>query len=497
MVFEFLGRARRPVFGISFALCCVLGACTEKPPEVFLTPTGPNAGGPSPTPGGDGPAGDGGDAAPGALPAAEGGTNPDPLDASVVAGEAGSAPPGPDAEPAPNPSGSDSGAGPSPAPDFAVPSEADLVERCGAAPVSEGEFTRRALRDAAGQCASWQYCRFQTFAEVLNTQTQAYAAEPDETALANVRAAWKAAMSSWSVVELFQFGPLGSRSDSAGKDMYEGQGIRDLVYAWPSTSRCRVEEQLISQNYATRGMDSALISGRGLFGLEYLLFYPGSDTECAATTVTAMEWSELSESELASRKRDYAKAIAQDVVARVDVLIERWSPTGGNFHETFVDAAGAYPDEQEVMKVLAWSLVYIERELKDWKVGIPAGHTLTHPVSMPEASYAMSGTANIRSNLRGFRSLFQGCGDDGEGLGFDDWLVEAGHPELAEDIIEAWKGAQAAADAFVPLHSATADQLNELYTALQALTSLLKNDFFGAGSPLNLELPGGVEGDTD
>ena len=106
-------------------------------------------------------------------------------------------------------------------------------------------------------------------------------------------------------------------------------------------------------------------------------------------------------------------------------------------------------------------------------------------------------TAAIRENLRGFRGLFQGCGPDGEGLGFDDWLSEAGHAELASDILTAYGAAQAAADAAPELDQASPEQLEQLYQVVKHLTDLLKNDLFGAGSPLGLSLPKGIEGDTD
>jgi predicted lipoprotein len=343
----------------------------------------------------------------------------------------------------------------------------------------------------------WHYCKFDVLARDLDERTQQYADDPGEATLQSAQQAWRDAMVFWSQLELFQFGPLGSKAESAGRDMYEGRGIRDYVYAWPTTARCRVEEQLVSQAYAEHGMTSVLISGRGLFGLEYLLHYSGSDTACAAASATGTGWAELSESTLAERKRDYAVALASDVAQQIETLTQLWSPDGDNFLETFVTAGGMYPDEQEVMKVMAWALVYLEKEVKDYKLGIPAGYTLTHPVTHEETPFAQLGSDTLRANLEGFRSLFQGCGEAGEGLGFDDWLSEVGHAELASDMVSALANAQAVAEDFPPMQTASAEQIEELYQAVKALTVLLKSEFFGAGSPLNLQLPSGVASDTD
>jgi predicted lipoprotein len=367
---------------------------------------------------------------------------------------------------------------------------------CGPPPVTTEPFTRERLRAAASDCAVHHYCRFGAAAAALEGRVAAHAASPSAASLEAARVAWRRAMALWSRVELFQFGPVASRAQSAGKDAYQGLGIRERVYSWPLTARCRVEDQLASQAYRTQGFGNVLVSSKGLFGLEYLLFYEGSDTACLPVTTTARTWATLTADELASRKRAYATAVAQNVSVETNGLLLLWRPDGGNFRRTFVSASG-YPSEQEALNVLAWALVYVEREVKDWKLGIPAGYTLMHPVSGPEAPFSGVSTELLRENLHGFRSLFEGCGEHGEGLGFDDWLVEAGHAELAIEILAALGGAQAAADGAPPLERATPAELEALYRAVKALTDLLKSDLFGPGSPLNLKLPEGVASDTD
>jgi hypothetical protein len=303
-------------------------------------------------------------------------------------------------------------------------------------------------------------------------------------------------MDLWSEVELLQFGPLASASESAGKDVYQGKGLRDAFYAWPLSSRCRVEEQVALRGYATKGLDNVLVSARGLFGLEVLLFAPGSETACASGSAAGKAWSALDDKTLALRKREYASVLAADLLTRARSLVSRWAADGEDFRARFIDADG-YPSEQEALNVLAWSLIYVEREVKDWKLGIPAGYTLTSPVSAPEAPLAHVGIENVRANLRGFRSLFQGCGANGEGIGFDDWLVEAGHADLAKDLRAAWERADAAARRAGPLHTASQAEVQATYAEVKGLSDLLKAEFFGAGSPLNLKLPATVEGDTD
>ena len=280
---------------------------------------------------------------------------------------------------------------------------------------------------------------------------------------------------------------------SAGRDIYQGKGLRDRIYAWPTVSRCRVEEQLAEP---TPDVSSALISARGLFALEYSLFFAGQGSECAASSRAAMVLGQLSADELRERKARYAAAVSADLRAQSQALIEAWNPSGGNFLETFERAEG-YPSQQEALNVLGWALIYVEREMKDWKLGIPAGYTMTAPVSVAETPYAGLGTEALRENLRGFRALFQGCGAQGEGIGFDDWLQEAGHEDLRDRIVSRYENAQRALDMLAPMPVATKAQLDATYMTLRELTNLLKGELFGAGSPLGLKLPASVEGDTD
>jgi uncharacterized protein len=377
--------------------------------------------------------------------------------------------------------------------DAAARERVEVREACGELPMTEAEFSRERLRSASADCALWKYCAFRETARALETAVNAYEESPDESTRAVARAAWLDAMDRWSEAELFQFGPAASVAMSAGKDMYQGKGLRDRIYAWPATAQCRVEEQVLAK---PRSLDGVLISGRGLYAVEYALFSPADASACAASSDSASDWKALSQDERTQLKASYARTVAADVRAQSEALYDAWSPDAGNFKDEFVRATG-YPDEQTALNVLAWALIYVEKEVKDWKLGIPAGYTLMSPVSGPEAPFAHVGTQNIRANLRGFRALFQGCGEAGGGLGFDDWLRAAGHAELAEQMLEALAGAEAEIAKLKPLNEATKDEVGAAYQGIRKLTDLLKSDLFGTGSPLNLKLPASVEGDTD
>lgn len=357
-------------------------------------------------------------------------------------------------------------------------------------------FTREALRAAASACVQFHYCRFEAASQALVEHTEALSLEPSSETQGVAREVFLEALRRWSVLEMMQFGPVASATTSAGKDSYQGQGLRELIYSWPQVSRCRVDEQVASLKYQSLGMSTVLISARGLPAIETALFYEGPDTECSTNSTTSDLWSQLDAAALAQRRRDYAAAVSADVLLQVQGLVDLWSPSDGNFQQTFVSASG-YPDEQEAMNVLGWALIYLEREVKDWKLGIPAGYTVGAPVSGPESPFAGEQSSLLIPNLAGFREIFEGCGPEHSGVGFDDWLAEAGHADLAADIVLATEAAEPVLAELPRFSTASPQQIDAAYVAVKGITDLLKADLFGAQSPLNLKLPASVEGDTD
>jgi hypothetical protein len=147
-------------------------------------------------------------------------------------------------------------------------------------------------------------------------------------------------------------------------------------------------------------------------------------------------------------------------------------------------------------------IFYIEKEVKDYKLGIPLGVSPECVSGLcPEAlesRYANVSTANVRQNYLGFRRLFQGCGANYTGLGFDDWLDAIGASVLRDRMLTALDGAQRAIDALEPPLEVSLSQNTErvlaVYTALKQLTDLLKSEFV---TVLDLELPAGAGSDND
>jgi len=367
-----------------------------------------------------------------------------------------------------------------------------------------GVFTKAGLLKAFADCSVGRYREFSERATALRTAALAWNAAPADDALrVAAQNAWRSAMESWQQSELFRFGPSGPASEPAGKD------LRNEIYFWPDVNNCLVDIQLVNKTYEQRPLSLSL-SAKGLGALDYLLSYTGTEQNSCSASITInagdpSPWKQLAADEIVRRRAAYALAVAEDLAARADELSAAWDPAKGNFHAQFSQAgAGSttYASEQDAFNVVDNALFYFDKELKDYKVAIPVGISVEcMPGPCPdrvESRYSFASNSNIVQNIRGFRLLFQGCGANYSGLGFDDYLRAVNQGPLADRMQAALIAAeQSAATLPTTLESMLTTNPNrvvELHTALKGVSDPLKMEFV---TSLNLELPAAAQGDND
>jgi predicted lipoprotein len=358
-------------------------------------------------------------------------------------------------------------------------------------------FTRAALLEDIGQCIASQTAELGVATATL--RDAAAAAESGAGTREDARRAWEAAIDIQERLELMQVGP------GAIKTQIGGLGLRDQIYAWPLTSRCLVDGQLVSEGYTSSEFGESLVNVRGLGAIEMLLFIEDATNGCEATDPINADgtWAALDEDTLAARRAAYASVVAADVDRRAAELATAWSPTGGDFVAALATAgsgSATYGRESLALNSVSDALFYIEYATKDVKVARPAGLTGCERATCPElveSPWARRSKAQVRNNLVGLRMIFDGCnaGD----LGFDEYLVASGSGELGTSILASIDAATAAVDVIEEPDLETAlaaDQASvvALHTALKAITDTLRTDFI---SVLDLEIPKRVEGDND
>lgn len=365
---------------------------------------------------------------------------------------------------------------------------------------SETPFTKRALLSELAACTHDRIRAFEVLAAELSVRAEAFAASRTEENRAAAQNAWRESIATWEELEMMQLGPA-AKMNAPG-----GRGFRDQIYAFPLFSRCKVEEQLVAQTYRQENFSASLINGRGLAAFEYLLFYSGTDNACSEFSRINADgtWAAIDAEELAQRKADYAAAVARIVAAAARGLLDAWEPSGGNFRAVLEDAGNGsalFASDQDALNAVSDGLFYMDKELKDQKFGRPLGLSECFNTLCPEAlesQYAKISTELARRNLIGYRRLVVGCGETGEGLGFDDWLRAAGAGDLANRTVVTALDAIAAVEALDPPLEVSllteTDKVRGVYDAIKAANDLLKTELV---TVLNLELPMVVEGDND
>jgi len=363
------------------------------------------------------------------------------------------------------------------------------------------ESVRKELLSAISACEQTSTQAFQATAVELETATAALVATPEVGTLEAARAAYHRAMDAWQVIEAMQVGPALPRSKPGGAE------LRDHIYSWPLVSRCAIEEQIVARGYEAPDFPTSLVSRRGLYALEYLLFYEGVATACPPTSpvVSGGTWAALPAEELKARKRAYAAAAAKAVRVRADELVDAWAPAKGNFAGTLESAGSGnavYPSVQMALNSVSDGLFYIDFEVKDLKLARPLGLRECEADTCPElveSRFAGRSKANLRANLVGFRRLVEGCEAGFAGKGFDDLMVAVGSEPLATRVKERLVAAEAALNAIEEQDLAQAlvqdkASVRAFYDSLKGVTDLLKTEVV---TVLDLELPQTLEGDND
>ena len=365
-----------------------------------------------------------------------------------------------------------------------------------------GSFTRSSLLAAFGQCALDGYRKSAQKSALLAEAVRRHESEQSAASLTAARTAFADAMVDYQRIEIMQFGPF------AKKVAPGGEGLRDLVYAWPNVNRCLVDEALVARGYEAADFAAkGAVNVRGLAAVEYLLWSEGATNACADTSAinAGGTWQALEAGELSRRRAAYARVLVEDVAARLGGLVQKWEPGGGNFLAE-LESAGTgsrhYGSQQLALNSVMDALFYVDVELKDEKVGRPlalTGSCTTDCSDQVEALQSKLGRAHVTANLAGFRAIFFGCGEGGAGLGFDDLLEGVGAARVATSVHSALAEVDAALSA-IPEQKledelrAQSTAARALHEALRKLGGLLKTEVV---TVLNLELPGRVEGDND
>ncbi len=301
------------------------------------------------------------------------------------------------------------------------------------------------------------------------------------------RAALGDAIDAWQYADAVLVGPAAMNQ----------KAIRDRIYAWPLLSPCELNKDVASRwtNPASYDVTTELVSTRSLTAVEFLLFPPTDAHGCLAAP---SGWDTMPKDRARCR---LALEIAGDVAQQARALHTAWKPDGGNYIGELTGMSNAHA----AVNVISDSFFYMDKMVKDMKLGQPAGITMNVCDAMQEpciaeveTQFSDRATFAIRANLAATRQLFTGTTPESDGPGFDDFLITLGHPDVAARMVgnldAAVAHAAALPDSFLSALSTSYSQVVATHAATRAFTDDLKSQFL---TLLALEIPDDVATDND
>ena len=223
---------------------------------------------------------------------------------------------------------------------------------------------------------------------------------------------------------------------SVGIVAEDGFGLQERIYPWPESNN-----YLIDINVAKNEDYKIHASAMGLPALEYLIYEDTLNNLCQGCGVSLMEnWNQLPQTQKIKSRCNYMKFVMENLEKDVHAINQAWHPPQGDFTRSSTYRKN-FKTAKNFALELAHGLIFFDRIVKDLRLGVPTGIGQDcYYESCPERSehlLSQDSVSSILHGTKGFFAVFTGDPIDekfetqGSGYGFEEWLVENGHENLA------------------------------------------------------------------
>jgi uncharacterized protein len=322
-------------------------------------------------------------------------------------------------------------------------------------PVGNSFDRRRMLTEISDSVIIPAYNNVVDKAVDLQTLIDRFTAAPSISTLAPCKSAWELVALQWQRALPFDFGPA---EGSMGN-------LSVNVATFPVTTN-KIEAAIAAADTSLQNFDR---DGRGLYGVEYLLF-----AEDEATTVQRFLDDGV--------RSAYLRSVVRRMVAELRSVRAAWV---GGYRDQFISRSGT---DAGSGTSLLFNHLNISFELaKNYKLGLPlgkiAGQTTAEP-SKVEAFYSGRSIMLLREHTTSVFNLWYGRTPSGTSiLGFRDYLLTV--PNGQRSIDETEVQLLAVKGAFDSLHddevmsdliSTDPSRLHALHGEMQKLTRFIKSE---------------------
>lgn len=309
-----------------------------------------------------------------------------------------------------------------------------------------------------------RYADLNTATTEMNSSAIAFSEDVSEENLESLRNAWYETLKAWQYAGMFDFGPAFSN------------GLLSAVNLYPIDT-VKVKDNIALGNYNLESSQNT--DATGLQALDYLL-YGKAESDAALLAYFQNNPNALT----------YITDITGLMEERISATTTAWQ---GDYRNNFVGAGGT-DIGSALGQLINASIRYYERNLRDGKIGIPAGARTTSGEPLPakvECLYSeIYSREMLTRNVEAWQNLFNGVSHDGtDGLGIDDYLnylgtnFDPGMP-LQEEINDRFDLVLEKTELLSPnLASAVVTNQNqalEVFDEMQRVVVLLKVDMTSA-----------------
>ncbi len=277
-----------------------------------------------------------------------------------------------------------------------------------------------------GAGVSTKIASFEGATTDLTAAANAYCASYSPESLSILKDKFKTAMLDWQQLELYQMGPMTEKNST----------LKTKIYNWPIVPYlCKIDEESM---YAREDGDAYLLptdnNKIGLQALEYLIFEDTLETGCP-NGATKTSWQALSRQEKLEARCAYLKPVARELGVNAATLKTAWGTTADNYLSRKVGNAEA---EQSAMQEMFNNILYIDIEMKNKKIGIPAGQDIKGCPKSPapcadkqELRYSRLSREALSENVKVLADIIFGFGEPRRG-GLSAIIRQESAPASAE-----------------------------------------------------------------
>jgi hypothetical protein len=317
------------------------------------------------------------------------------------------------------------------------------------APAGSGTDRGALLRHWAEAVIQPGYAGYAASTAALTSSWDDFVLAPNETGLLAVQDALQASWTTWQTVAPFDFGPAMNSGLAIGTNRYP-------------TDTIRLQALMDDGSWNLDQADNA--DAQGFPALDWMLNARSTDATLAALAASASR-----------------EALIGDLVARLAGQAAAVNTAWENYGSTFIAADGVDVGSSAGLLINA-SNRYLERDLRDGKLGIPLGYRSLGAVlpGAAEARFSGKGKALLQASLDAYAAVLGQDGARGIKRWLDDVDARYGDMPLSDALQEALDAALLAVDA---LPSSTAAMVLSdpeagaaAYEAIQRFLILYKVD---------------------